>query len=418
MENSEIQNQHVFPTTRAKKWILSSILLAIVGAAISVYSIKLHLEVTALGESGAFCNINSTINCDAVVKSKFSEFLGQPLGVWGFLYFAALLALLGVAFSSRDENKAALATYSYLTVLGAVLAGILAGVSFFGVGALCLVCLGIYGVLLFQTVLFYIFRKEVPKDVTLAALSNNFAFAILIAVVLGGKFISKDLLSDLLGVPRQPKMVTNQDDLPKLQPTVQEIPIDRSPYSGFGEDYRKGPDNAQIVLVEFADFECPACSAMSEVLNEVYLRHKDQIQIVFKNYPLDQSCNKNLNRELHKHACQLAVMARCAGQFGKFWEFSNLAFGEQRSAPENAPIVWAGKMGLSASQIADCANNPGISDKIKNDLELGNKIGIQGTPTLFINGQRYSGGTNAGEISAEIIKLQMSGAPPTRSVTP
>src|SRR5690606_25971169 len=118
--------------------------------------------------------------------------------------------------------------------------------------------------------------------------------------------------------------------------TTHEIPINTSPYSGFGEDFRKGGDQAAVVLTEFADFQCPACASFAPTLETLHKDFGDRILIVYKNYPLDTTCNPQLSNQIHEFACDMAVAARCAGQYEKFWQFHDLAFARQSSVSSEA----------------------------------------------------------------------------------
>ena len=98
-----------------------------------------------------------------------------------------------------------------------------------------------------------------------------------------------------------------------------------------------------------------------------------------------------MQRSIHEHACDIARLARCAGQFGKFWQYHDLAFAEQREADADKVVAWAQQVGLSAEQIATCRASPSIVEKIQDDIALGSRIGVEGTPAVFINGKRYVG---------------------------
>ena len=80
--------------------------------------------------------------------------------------------------------------------------------------------------------------------------------------------------------------------------------------SKLGEDYRWGSDTARVTIVEFADFQCPACKHLSDIMKEIKAIFKQQVLIVFKNYPLDNQCNQNIRRSFHPFACKIALMAR------------------------------------------------------------------------------------------------------------
>ena len=131
----------------------------------------------------------------------------------------------------------------------------------------------------------------------------------------------------------RPDLANSQPATPlsNLLPNAIDLPLALSPYSGAGEDYRKGSDEAAVTIVEFADFQCPGCRQMSNNLEILADEFGDDVRLVFRNYPLDKSCNSGMGRQLHDYACEAAVLGRCAGQYGRFWPFHDLVFANQSS---------------------------------------------------------------------------------------
>jgi len=398
------------PNNRRQKWLLIGMLLALIGLGISAYSTVHHLEVMAKGATDAGCNINDTINCDTVARSEYSEVMGIPLGVWGGAYFAALLVLLGiVAFTGKgkEENTQA---YAAMVGIGVIVSVVLGGISALKLGSACLTCIGIYVVTLIQAGVLVVYRNEI---------AGQFHFG---RVIAGGTTATIVVAVTVLGfsllVPRAEKAgdstktaaINSVDSattgprsgnqFPNLSPTTNEIPVTKSAFGGLGEDYRYGNDNAKVTVVEFADFQCPACARMGMVLGSLKATMGDRVLFVFRNYPLDSKCNSGGGG--HEHSCEIATMARCAGQYGKFWEYHDLAFQNQRSAGAGVAAQWGARVGLTPDQIATCQKSPDILAKIKDDASVGNSAGVNSTPTLFINGRRYVGTPSADAIRVEI----------------
>jgi protein-disulfide isomerase len=188
----------------------------------------------------------------------------------------------------------------------------------------------------------------------------------------------------------------------ELAPAASEITINLSPYSGLGEDYRKGPDNAKVTIVEFADYQCPGCKHASETLHTLSQEFQGKVRVVFKNYPLDSSCNKSMQGKFHEHSCKAAIMSRCAGEQGKFWQYHDLAFKNQATINEANLKAWATELGMSQDQINLCWNSKDILAKVQDDIEQGNKAGVDSTPTLFINGKKVMGGRSIEELRLTI----------------
>jgi protein-disulfide isomerase len=160
---------------------------------------------------------------------------------------------------------------------------------------------------------------------------------------------------------------------------------------GKGEDYRLGSDEAPIVIHEFVDFECPACAMASRALKDLKTEFPSAVLLVFRNYPLDKSCNDNIKKDFHKNSCALAQLARCAGRKGKFWEFHDLAFNGQKSASLEKASEWALSVGLSQFEINNCLQDDAVLAKIRDDISQGDKLGVEGTPAIFVNGKKFEG---------------------------
>jgi protein-disulfide isomerase len=192
--------------------------------------------------------------------------------------------------------------------------------------------------------------------------------------------------------------------------TAMNIPISTSPYQGAGEDFRKGSDDAKVTIVEFSDFQCPACGSVAPILEQLYKKYFGAVRVVYKNYPLSSVCNDSVKRVMHALACEVAVLARCAGAKGKFWEYHDLAFAGQNKLPHGdkpspLPAQWAKDVGLSSAEISSCKSSDNILKKIKADIAEGNKAGVRGTPSLYINGVRYSGQYSVSALDREIQQV-------------
>ena len=123
-------------------------------------------------------------------------------------------------------------------------------------------------------------------------------------------------------------------------------------------------------------------------MREVAKTYGDKILVVFKNYPLDKSCNPDMNSDFHKFACYAAVMARCAGTYGKFWQMHDKIYDNQRELSINNIEKWAKSLGLSDKQISQCRDSKDIKNKLIDDIKEAKKADLQGTPTIYINGHR------------------------------
>ena len=385
-----------------KTWMIIAVILAVIGLAFSVYSTNHHRELKAAGVTSASCNINQTINCDAVAASEYSEIFSIPLGVWGMGYFAALLILLGTVLANHRTSRENLQAYVILVLIGFLGSLVLGGISFFKIGSICLICIGIYGVTTLAGAALLVFRNQIPNQFSFkSVLSGGTTATIVVAATVSAYVLFMPKVDATVKTAEKP--VKGPDGIAtSLLPSVAEIPVSKSAYAGLGEDYRKGNDNAKVVITEFADFQCPACASVAGIMKNLAAEIGDRALVVFRNYPLDSACNPAIKSKMHEHACNVAILARCAGLYGKFWEYHDLAFGQQSSIKTGVPEEFAAKIGLTEAQIKTCKESPDILAKVKDDIIVGDRAGVDSTPTIFINGQKY-----VGERSLEALRREV-----------
>ncbi|MCK4691532.1 MAG: thioredoxin domain-containing protein, partial [Desulfuromonadales bacterium] len=139
-----------------------------------------------------------------------------------------------------------------------------------------------------------------------------------------------------------------------------------------------GPDDAPVTIVIFDDFECPYCAKVVPLLREVLAAYPDQIKLVYKNFPLG----------MHKNARIAAVAGLAAAQQGKFWQLHDLLFANYKKLSEQKITQLAEEAGLDMEKFARARNNPQLRQQINAELQEGRKIGVRGTPTIFVNGRR------------------------------
>ncbi len=391
-------------SARGKLWMQLAVLLAVLGLAVSVYATRHHLMLKAQGVTDAACNVNDALSCDAVANSAYSEIQGIPLGVFGIGYFVALAVLATIVLIGHRTWREHMQGYVALVGIGVLTSIALFVISVTKINVACPTCIAIYTLTLLQGGLFFAFRSELPgkldfKQIGSGATTAAIAVAAVVAVF---QFARPALTPPAKELDAPAKLDPNT---PALAAKVQDIPISRSQFAGLGEDYRRGPDDAKVVIVEFADFQCPACGQVKSVLDALAAEYPDKVQIVFRNFPLDATCNRTIKGKFHDFACKAAVTARCAGQYGKFWEMTNIIFDRQKSITEGNIKTWAKEVGLTDEQINTCWESQDILAKIKDDVELGAKLEIDSTPTLFINGRKVTGGRSLQELRVDVEQL-------------
>lgn len=148
------------------------------------------------------------------------------------------------------------------------------------------------------------------------------------------------------------------------------------------DDPSYGPQNAKVVIVEFADFQCPFCAELYPVIKQVMQDYGDQVLFIYRDFPLTSE---------HPQALIGAMAGQCAHEQGKFWEMHNKIFDNQGDISEAALKSYAVQIGANSLQFNDCMSSNKYLDEIQKDLQDGYAAGVRATPTLFINGGMIPG---------------------------
>jgi protein-disulfide isomerase len=147
------------------------------------------------------------------------------------------------------------------------------------------------------------------------------------------------------------------------------------------EDHVQGPAEARLTLVEYGDYECPACGLLFATIRELHEKLANDVRIVYRHYPLSGS---------HPHAQQAAEAAEAAGAQGKFWEMHDLLFENQRALSAKAFERFAEKLTLDLDQFRTDVKDRTFEARVREDFKRGVANGVYGTPGLFVNGVRHA----------------------------
>ena len=146
------------------------------------------------------------------------------------------------------------------------------------------------------------------------------------------------------------------------------------------EDHAQGPEDAEVTLVEYGDYECPHCGRAYPIIKQVQQHFGERLRFVFRDFPLG---------EMHPHAIAAAEVAEFAGAHGKFWEMHDLLFENQARLGDSLFVELALQLKLSTTALRKALGEHTFEARVRADFNGGVRSGVNGTPTFFINGHRH-----------------------------
>ena len=192
--------------------------------------------------------------------------------------------------------------------------------------------------------------------------------------------------------------VAQAPQAPQVQQEAAPAVVRDIPTEGFPSE---GPDDAPVVIVEFSDFECPFCTKWH---NETYLplreKYPDEIKLVYRNFPLTG---------LHPNAYLAAEAAMCAGDQDRYWDYHEALFENKNGMGEAAFKGYAEELGLDMETFNECLDSRQYQDFVREDMDYAASIGVQSTPTFYING-RVVVGAQPLQVFEQIIQEELAKA--------
>lgn len=162
-----------------------------------------------------------------------------------------------------------------------------------------------------------------------------------------------------------------------------------------GDSWKIGSESAKVTVVEFSDFQCPACKSAEMVVKSVIAKYGDNLRFVYRHYPLPS----------HEFAFAAAVAAEVAGKQGKFWEYHDKLFERQPEFSEGKLVGYARDLGLNIDVFKKDKDTDELRQKVLNDQADGNRAGINATPTFFVNGTKVDNYSSLDQVvSGELSK--------------
>ncbi len=148
------------------------------------------------------------------------------------------------------------------------------------------------------------------------------------------------------------------------------LPVGNSPV--------KGPPDAPITIVEFSDYQCPFCARNEPLVHQALAAYPTQAKLVYKHMPLTS---------IHPQAMPAALAATAAGKQGKFWEMHEKLFADQKNLGPEQFRQYARELGLDMNKFEADMQSDQVKAAVQEDMQLAQRVGVRGTPTVFVNGK-------------------------------
>ena len=160
------------------------------------------------------------------------------------------------------------------------------------------------------------------------------------------------------------------------------------------DDHSTGPENAPITLVEYGDFECPHCGRAYPIVKAVQQSLGNQLRVVFRHFPI---------RESHPHAEHAAEAAEAAAAQDRFWPMHDMLFENQDALEDSDLVAYADEIGVDTARFEEELVSGMYVSRVDEDFSTGVRSGVNGTPTFFVNGERFDGDWSNPDVFAQAL---------------
>lgn len=375
---------------------------SLIGLALSIeLCIVFYNANFATNAAPSICAINETFDCDGVAKTQYSQFLGVPLALWGVCLYVFLLFMTFVDKLQNLKFLGFLKVFknqtSYIfcvSLLSFIISMILGCISVFKINSVCIFCFMTY----FIDLLIALISKEWGKgalfeiknsiaDFLEAIKVKRYAISFFALVLAGLAVLTYTSVSNVLS-----PQIIKKNTWKKAFKSYNKI-VDRNSI---------GPKDAELVIEEYIDFNCPGCFFANVYLHRI-LDEFENVRIVQHILPLQKECNHNMRHDGHKNSCIKAKYALAAAKQNKYWQMADFLFFETPEE-EKEIIEQARLLDFDIKKLKEDAYSEEVAKELENSVLDADGKEIFGTPTLFIGIKRQDGVGSYPELKAVIIE--------------
>jgi uncharacterized membrane protein len=383
---------------------------ALLGLGASAAATWVHYHLIVNPDYSSFCDINATISCKQAYLSRYGSVAGVPVALGGVIFFAWVLLMV---WASRGKSRVGDSAPAYIfaaSTLGLAVVLYLAYASFFVLHEVCPLCVTTYvaviGVFVISGGASSVAMSKLPRRAMTDArvlVSTPLALAIAVVFVAASSWgMSAFPREEERPVQRQLPAVSDDqrsqlEQWWDMQPKIPNFPFDNG--------------GAKVLIVEFADFQCPHCReqymAIQPVIDQYLASRPNDVKFIFKTWPLNSNCNPNVPSVNFVASCDASVAYLLSKSKGTSDKLKDWFFTHQEQ--------------LSPSTVREAAKDVGkVTDfdagyqkaiqEIKTDASIGTALGVNSTPSFFINGRRIPGGGVAPQYFGPLIDAELKKA--------
>lgn len=374
------------------------LLLSLVGLFATGFLSYRHLLLIAQHASvpeSALCRPTATINCDAVLQSRFSvlfgHFASSAIGLAGFTMMF-WLAVNGLIVSRLRQHALMYIVLYLLTAI--VFSAYFSYLLIFEVDFLCTWCIAVH---VLNAVglccgLYMVREQRASLECPSTASSLEKAYLVVCAllgagvVITGFGWIEKSMM--LINADAKYEKLATDPQVIKtliLASPDHAVPIDE-------KDPVYGSREAPYAIVLFTDLQCPVCLRKEIFLRAMVDLNPEHLRLVIKNYPLSTDCNAKLSKNLHPLACQAATASYASfllGGDGMFWQYMDLILSHQNKLETTLWVPFALELGLPQQHFLELLNADSLAArKVEEDVALGLNLGLDAAPVVFFLGKK------------------------------
>lgn len=356
-------------STRALR--ISFLVLCILGALISAELLKLHVRVHTDPDYHALCSVSETIDCEGVAFSSYAVAAGLPVALWGVIGYLVMGGLCGWGLIQyRRASVWPFGVLFWLSLFAVVVSVMLFSISARFIQSLCILCIAAYAV---NFSLFAVTIAELRrlKSGPVSAFREKIE-----------PFPGRRKRLALYGLSVVTLIVVLKLAIPPYWHTdITEGPGRLLTGRNAEGAHWIGARKPAIEIIEFSDYQCPYCFRGHLQARGLIYEHPDRVRLVHLHFPLKQ----------HSEALKYAKMAYCAGEQDKFWEANDFLFTNGSRSEPVTPREISTALEIDSREFTACLEKESTTEAILEDIELGNSLKIEGTPTFVIDGKIYSG---------------------------